>query len=137
MPDGLALFPRSAPPAHQGVSAAIAAQDVYRGPEQFTGNERLLTVYVPIASRSGPLFSGVIAIDYSVEQMRQQDAPEQRVLVTLAIAAQRELNRRQLLADETFVQTISGIAAIVDKRDPYTAGHSQRVASTRANSPRS
>jgi putative nucleotidyltransferase with HDIG domain len=32
------------------------------------------------------------------------------------------------LANDTFVQTISGIAAIVDKRDPYTAGHSRRVA---------
>jgi putative nucleotidyltransferase with HDIG domain len=32
------------------------------------------------------------------------------------------------LADVTFTQTMSGLAAIVDKRDPYTAGHSQRVA---------
>jgi HD-GYP domain-containing protein (c-di-GMP phosphodiesterase class II) len=39
----------------------------------------------------------------------------------------RELNRRQRLADETFRQTMTGIAAIVDKRDPYTAGHSRRV----------
>ncbi|MDQ6929703.1 MAG: HD-GYP domain-containing protein [Candidatus Eremiobacteraeota bacterium] len=143
-PDGTALYPASTLVAPQGVAAAIAAQNVYRTPEQVEQNERLLTAYVPIASRTGPLFSAVIAIDFSVAQMRQQDAPEQRVvigatlaavaliflsLVTLAIAAQRELNRRQRLADGTFVQTISGIAQIVDKRDPYTAGHSQRVAS--------
>ena len=142
-PDGTALYPSSAPVAHQDVVSAIAAQNVYRTPEQMIHQERLLTAYVPIASRTGQLFSAVIAIDYSVAQMRQQDAPEQRVvigatlaavaliflsLVTLAIAAQRELNRRQRLADDTFVQTISGIAQIVDKRDPYTAGHSQRVA---------
>lgn len=142
-PDGTALFPSNGLPDRQGVAAAIAAQDVVRGSEQGSKNERLMTGYVPIASRTSSLYSAVIAIDFSLAQMRAQDAPEQRVvigatlgavlliflsLLTLAIAAQRELNRRQRLAGETFVQTISGIAQIVDKRDPYTAGHSQRVA---------
>ncbi|MDP9016855.1 MAG: HD-GYP domain-containing protein [Candidatus Eremiobacteraeota bacterium] len=140
-PDGTALFPAGAAPERAGVAAAIETQNVYRGPEHLLKGERILTGFIPIAT--GANFSAVIAIDYSVAQMRAQDAPEQRFvigatlaavtliflsLVALAIAAQRELNRRQRLADTTFVQTIGGIAQIVDKRDPYTAGHSQRVA---------
>jgi HD-GYP domain-containing protein (c-di-GMP phosphodiesterase class II) len=49
-------------------------------------------------------------------------------LLTLAFGAQRELNRRARLANNTFMQTLEGLASIVDKRDPYTAGHSRRVA---------
>jgi HD-GYP domain-containing protein (c-di-GMP phosphodiesterase class II) len=142
-PDGTALFPKDALAEREGVAAAITAQDVVRGNERVSQNERLMTAFIPIASRTTSVYSAVIAIDFSVAQMRAQDGPEQRVvigatlgavlliflsLLTLAIAAQRELNRRQRLADKTFVQTISGIAQIVDKRDPYTAGHSQRVA---------
>lgn len=142
-PDGSALYPKGAAPEPDGVRESIAAQDVFRGPQHDVQNETLRTAFVPIASRSGPAFSAVIAIDFSVAQMRAQDAPEQRFvigstlgavlliflsLVALAVAAQRELNRRARLANDTFVQTISGIASIVDKRDPYTAGHSRRVA---------
>lgn len=142
-PDGTALYPKAAPADPAGVREAIDAQDVRRGPEHVVRGELLRTAFVPIAARSGHAFAAVIAIDFSVAQMRAQDAPEQRFvigstlgavmliflsLVALAVAAQRELNRRARLANDTFVQTISGIAAIVDKRDPYTAGHSRRVA---------
>lgn len=142
-PDGTALYPQSAAPEPAGVRAAISAQDVFRGPPHDVQGELLRTAFVPIASRSGPAFSAVIALDFSVAQMQAQDAPERRFvigsalgavlliflsLVALAVAAQRELNRRARLANDTFVQTIEGIAAIVDKRDPYTAGHSRRVA---------
>ena len=140
-PDGTALYPAGAPPQAIGVATAIANQDVYRGPEHGPANGRILTAFIPIASRAG--FTAVIAIDFSVAQMRGQNLQERGYvvgatlaavaliflsLVALAMAAQRELNRRERLADRTFVQTISGIAQIVDKRDPYTAGHSQRVA---------
>lgn len=142
-PDGSALYPRSGASAADGVHQAISAQDVFRGPQHDVQGELLRTAFVPIASRTGPAFSAVIAIDFSVAQMRAQDAPERRFvigstlgavlliflsLIALAVAAQRELNRRARLANDTFVQTIGGIAAIVDKRDPYTAGHSRRVA---------
>ena len=142
-PDGTALYPRGTVPAFKGVSMALAAQNVTRLEPQTVAGERIFTTYVPIAHKSGEDFSGVIAIDFSLDQMKQQNAGEQRFvflatfgaitiiflsLVALAAAAQRELNRRQRLADDTFVQTITGIASIVDKRDPYTAGHSRRVA---------
>ena len=86
---------------------------------------------------------GVAAIDVSVGQLQAQAGSETQFvilstliacsliflsLLTLAIAAQRELNRRGRAAETTFLQTMEGIARIVDQRDPYTAGHSQRVA---------
>jgi HD-GYP domain-containing protein (c-di-GMP phosphodiesterase class II) len=85
----------------------------------------------------------VLGVKVSIDQIQSQDIGEIRIVVlatvassaliflsllALAIAAQRELDRRKRLADETFTQTMGGIASIVDKRDPYTAGHSMRVA---------
>ena len=49
-------------------------------------------------------------------------------LVTLATGASRELERRRREAQTTFVETLVTLAETIDLRDPYTAGHSQRVA---------
>ena len=83
------------------------------------------------------------AVDISVSQITAQSGQETKFvilstmiacgvifisLLTLATAAQRELNRRGRAAETTFLQTMLGIANIVDQRDPYTAGHSHRVA---------
>lgn len=49
-------------------------------------------------------------------------------LVALAAGASRELERRRREAQATFVQTLGIMARTLDLRDPYTAGHSERVA---------
>ncbi|HEY8314858.1 MAG TPA: HD-GYP domain-containing protein [Candidatus Baltobacteraceae bacterium] len=142
-PDGTAIYPRSAKPAPIGVRRAIARQDVYREPVRTIAGQPVFTAYSPLGDPSGNDYIAVVALDFSPGQMASETAGEQRFvvlttvaacaliflsLIALAIAAQRELNRHQRRADDTFTQTMSGLAAIVDKRDPYTAGHSIRVA---------
>lgn len=143
-PDGSALYPAHAAPAVKEVQRAIAAQDVRRTGSRIVDGERIFTAYVPLADPKSNEYAAVAAIDFSVEQISSQTAPERRLvflttlgaitlivlsLLTLAFGAQRELNRRERLANETLMQTLEGVATIVDKRDPYTAGHSRRVAS--------
>ena len=85
----------------------------------------------------------VIAVDFARDQMEAQFAREGRPvalltagavalifcsLVALAAGASRELERRRREAQSTFVETLVTLAETVDLRDPYTAGHSQRVA---------
>jgi HD-GYP domain-containing protein (c-di-GMP phosphodiesterase class II) len=85
----------------------------------------------------------VLAIDLSRAQMASNLALERRSvlqgmvvafalialsLLTLATGASRELERRRRQAETTFVQTLELFAATIDCRDPYTAGHSRRVA---------
>lgn len=85
----------------------------------------------------------VLAIDLSRAQMASSMALERRAvlqgmvvafaliafsLLTLAAGASRELERRRRQAERTFVQTLELFAATIDCRDPYTAGHSRRVA---------
>lgn len=142
-PDGTALYPAGAAAAPRNVQGAIAAQDVRRSRSYFAHNEQIFTAYLPLADPRSSEYAAVAAIDFSVTQITSQTAPEHRLvflatlgavgliaasLLTLAFGAQRELNRRARLANTTFIQTLEGLASIVDKRDPYTAGHSRRVA---------
>jgi putative nucleotidyltransferase with HDIG domain len=85
----------------------------------------------------------VVVVDFAHDQMQATLAREGRAvalltagavalifvsLVTLAAGASRELERRRRAAQSTFVETLVTLAETVDLRDPYTAGHSQRVA---------
>jgi putative nucleotidyltransferase with HDIG domain len=85
----------------------------------------------------------VLAVDFAHAQMASQSAREAEsvvlaaggsvalifvALVALASGASRELERRRREAQTTFVRTLVTLAETVDLRDPYTAGHSQRVA---------
>jgi putative nucleotidyltransferase with HDIG domain len=85
----------------------------------------------------------VIAVDFSVGQFAVAFAREREQvievvgasllvvflsLVTLAAGASRELERRRRESRHTFVQTLEVMAETIDLRDPYTAGHSKRVA---------
>ena len=141
--NGSPLYPKGVPPAHRAVRAAIAAQDVWRSPMHRSHGEWVFTEYVPLADPRSNDYGAVAAIDFSVEQIRSQSASEHRLvfsatlgaigllvgsLLTLAYGAQRELDRRERIVNQTFIQTMEGVASIVDKRDPYTAGHSRRVA---------
>jgi len=53
------------------------------------------------------------------------------IFVTLSVlvaGASREIERRRRQAQATLVGTLTILADVIDKRDPYTAGHSRRVA---------
>lgn len=141
-PDGRALEPANSPPAATMVRSAISDQNLVQSAPREVSGDRLVTVFAPIASSERPGYLAVAAIDVSVGQIEAQTGRESQFVVfvtvaalavvfmsllTLAIAAQRELNRRRLAAETTFLQTMEGIATIVDQRDPYTAGHSHRV----------
>ena len=141
-PDGTPLDPVVAPDASALVKQAISDQNIVQGPAQALDGETIVPVYVPLASSASNGYLAVAAIDVSAGQLDAQTGSETRFVVTatvvgcaliflslltLAIAAQRELNLRRRQADTTFLQTMEGLAAIVDQRDPYTAGHSRRV----------
>jgi HD-GYP domain-containing protein (c-di-GMP phosphodiesterase class II) len=141
-PDGTALDPIVAPNAAPDVRRAIAEQSFVESAQHESKGEDVITVFVPLASSQGGSYLAVAAIDVSIGQLNAQTSSETQFvigatlvacaaiflsLLTLAIAAQRELNRRADAARTTFLQTMEGIAEIVDQRDPYTAGHSRRV----------
>jgi hypothetical protein len=141
-PDGAPLDPIISPDASDSVKRAIAEQNIVQINERSATGEPVVTAFVPLASSSGGKYLAVAAIEISVGQLTAQTDRESQFVVvatlaaciliflsllTLAIAAQRELNRRKRQAESTFLQTMEGIAAIVDQRDPYTAGHSRRV----------
>ncbi|MDE2483554.1 MAG: HD-GYP domain-containing protein [bacterium] len=142
-PDGAPLDPILAPDATSYVKSAIAQQNFVESPERSQNGDQIVTVYVPLASPMGSGYLAVAAIDVSIGQLNAQTRGETQFVViatlvaciviflsllTLAVAAQRELDRRRDAAEKTFLQTMEGIASIVDQRDPYTAGHSMRVA---------
>jgi putative nucleotidyltransferase with HDIG domain len=141
-PNGRAIEPSHAEPATGDARAAIEQQNVVESGAHLRDGESVVTAFVPLAGPSGS-YLAVAAVDVSVGQLDAQSGAETKFvivstliacgtiflsLLTLAIAAQRELNRRGRAAETTFLQTMQGIAKIVDQRDPYTAGHSQRVA---------
>ncbi|HUA09611.1 MAG TPA: HD-GYP domain-containing protein [Candidatus Acidoferrales bacterium] len=136
------LEPASGPPVTNYAREAIAQQNVVQSPAHEVAGESIVTAFVPLAGATGN-YLAVAAVDVSVGQLEAQSGGETQFVVTstiiacsviflslltLAIAAQRELNRRRRAAETTFLQTMQGIATIVDQRDPYTAGHSHRVA---------
>ena len=141
-PDGTPLDPIIAPSARELVRSAIAEQNLIQTAVHTVSGEPIVTVFVPLAGAARPGYVAVAAIDVSVGQLNAQTNRETQFVVgatlvacafifvsllTLAIAAQNELNRRRRQAETTFLHTMEGLAAIVDQRDPYTAGHSRRV----------
>jgi HD-GYP domain-containing protein (c-di-GMP phosphodiesterase class II) len=141
-PTGAPLDPVVAPEAKAFVKQAIAQQNLVQTSEHQQRGVSTVTVFVPMAASTGGSYLAVAAVDISEGQLSSETSRETRFVVastlvacafiflsllTLAIAAQRELNRRRDAAEKTFLQTMEGIATIVDQRDPYTAGHSRRV----------
>ncbi len=141
-PDGTPLDPILAPDETAMVKRAIAEQNIVQGSQETASGESIVPVFVPLASPTSNGYLAVAAIEVSESQLDTQTGSETRFVVTatvaacaliflslltLAIAAQRELNLRRRQAETTFLQTMEGLAAIVDQRDPYTAGHSRRV----------
>jgi len=135
-PDGTAVFPAAAAPAPAAVHDAIAANDAFIRREDAS----TITDYSAIYSNGHPY---VVALDFLPGQLSVALEKERKLvvgvvagvvaiiflsLVTLAAGASRELERRRREAQFTFVQTLKVMAETIDLRDPYTAGHSQRVA---------
>jgi putative nucleotidyltransferase with HDIG domain len=99
------------------------------------------TVYQPFVTENGQRF--VIAVDFLPDQLSAQFAGElwqviiatigvialiAAALIALAAGASRELERRRRESQATFLTTMTTLADTIDLRDPYTAGHSKRVA---------
>jgi putative nucleotidyltransferase with HDIG domain len=135
-PSGQPVFPADAPTALADVHAALAS-------DNFTRVDRAdqLTVYSPYYTRNEQVY--VIAVDFAKGQLSAGDDRERAALftvvgivsgisfislITLAAGASRELERRRREAQTSFVQTLTIMAEVIDLRDPYTAGHSKRVA---------
>jgi HD-GYP domain-containing protein (c-di-GMP phosphodiesterase class II) len=140
---GARMYRPSDPALPREARRAIDEQNVVQSTAHAgAGGESVVTAYVPLSNAQGR-YVAVAAVDVSVGQLDAQASGETKFVVlstiaacsviflsllTLAIAAQRELDRRGHAAQTTFLQTMEGIARIVDQRDPYTAGHSHRVA---------
>ncbi len=133
--DGVAVFPSDGAPDPAVRRAA--------GSDSFTtvDHDGVRTVYQPFATDDGQRY--VIAVDFLIDQFDAQFAGERwqvaivtiavigliaGALITLAAGASRELERRRRESQATFVQTLTTLADTIDLRDPYTAGHSKRVA---------
>jgi putative nucleotidyltransferase with HDIG domain len=133
---GQAVYPASAPAAPAEVHAALATDNFVRVESGPT-----VTAFAPVFTRGEHVY--VLAVDFSTGQLAVRFATEARQvavivlgavsviflsLVTLAAGASRELERRRREARHTFVHTLEVMADTIDLRDPYTAGHSKRVA---------
>jgi putative nucleotidyltransferase with HDIG domain len=134
---GRALFPAGDPPAAAEARAVLAKDDLLIADR---GEARV--AYAPLISSDGRR-TYVVAVALSRGQMAVQSARQRWVVVgataggvaivffsllALAAGASRELERRRRESQATFVDTLGVMARTLDLRDPYTAGHSERVA---------
>jgi len=135
-PSGTALYPAGAPNAAERVHRAVGSDSFVR-----IASGDTITALSPIFASGEQVY--VVAVDFSTGQLgvrfqREREAVFKIVLgvaavifcslVALAAGASRELERRRREAQSTFVATMRLMAETVDLRDPYTAGHSARVA---------
>lgn len=142
-PDGRPLYPATAPPASANVKRTLELGEVWSAQSADPAGQTITTYYSPLAALKGNEYAAVVAVDIDHALLETQAQQERRVtiiatatavilvfvaLVTLAAGASRELERRRREAETTFVQTLGVLADIVDRRDPYTANHSKRVA---------
>ncbi len=134
-PAGDAVYPHD---AHRDPEVPLAA-----GTDTFTMLDRgdVRTVYQPFVTSGGKQY--VIAVDFLTGALTEQFHSERAQvaiatvavimliaisLIALAAGASRELERRRRESQASFVQTLTTLADTIDLRDPYTAGHSKRVA---------
>jgi hypothetical protein len=134
--DGTPVYPVDAPRDDASVRRTSAS-------DGFVSIDRgdVRTMFGPFAPGNGRNY--VVAIDVLPGQLHGQFATERYqvvaatsavlalifcALVALAAGASREIERRRRESQSTFVQTLRTLAETIDLRDPYTAGHSRRVA---------
>jgi len=135
-PSGTALYPAGAPNAAEHVHRALNSDAFVR-----VASGDTITAFSPIFASGEQVY--VVAVDFSTGQLGAGFERERQTvftivlgvvavifcsLVALAAGASRELERRRRESQSTFVATMRLMAETVDLRDPYTAGHSARVA---------
>jgi HD-GYP domain-containing protein (c-di-GMP phosphodiesterase class II) len=134
--DGTPIYPPAAAAATKIIARTAATDSIISDDH---GDTR--TMYEPFVTGNGKRF--VIAIDVVPVQLHNQFAGERwqvagatmavvalifAALVALAAGASREIERRRRESQDSFFQTLTTLAETIDLRDPYTAGHSRRVA---------
>ncbi len=135
-PNGTALYPAGAANDAEHVHRAVGSDSFLR-----VASGDTITAYSPIFASGEQVY--VVAVDFSTGQLGVGFKRERQTvfaivvavvavifcsLVALAAGASRELERRRRESQSTFVATLRLMAETVDLRDPYTAGHSARVA---------
>jgi HD-GYP domain-containing protein (c-di-GMP phosphodiesterase class II) len=142
--DGTQVYPdtrASTPPDVVGdVRTTVARDTLWSRDGADAADHDALVQYMPFATSSATF---VVAIDLSHHLLSGAERGEVKTivlataaalglvffsLVALAAGASRELEMRRRQAQETFVKTLTLLAEAIDHRDPYTAGHSARVA---------
>jgi putative nucleotidyltransferase with HDIG domain len=138
--DGTAVYPPAAPAAPDDVAKTLASGNLWLRDVTASRDGDVRTEYLPFFA---PHREFVIAIDLSVAAMRLQAGDEARgvivstgiaiglvliSLIALAAGASHEIERRRRESEQGFVTILGVLAETIDKRDPYTAGHSKRVA---------
>ncbi len=133
--DGQPVYPQTAAPATIDVERAVAAGHavpVDTGPQ--------VAVYLPYRARRAQLY--VIAVDFTATQLHATTRGRGPIfgvtaivsailtisLVVLATGISYEFERRRRYAQKMFFGALNFMADAIDMRDPYTAGHSRRVA---------
>jgi HD-GYP domain-containing protein (c-di-GMP phosphodiesterase class II) len=143
-PDGTQIYPETraatAPDVVADVRATAARDTLWSRDAGGSDDRDTLVQYLPFATESSTY---VVAIDLSHRLLSGAERGEVKTivlattaalglvfvsLVALAAGASRELEMRRREAQETFVKTLTLLAEAIDHRDPYTAGHSARVA---------
>ncbi|GAC1406830.1 MAG: hypothetical protein NVSMB64_12930 [Candidatus Velthaea sp.] len=134
-PDGSPIYPVTAPVAQDEVHRTLASESFLQVDRGST-----ISAYSPTYTKSEQIY--VIALDFEPGLLGVQFAKERSQvfgivaiavgiifvsLITLAAGASRELERRRRESQSSFVDTLKVMAHTIDLRDPYTAGHSQRV----------
>ncbi len=143
-PDGTQVYPATHTATSPGVVGdvriTVARDTLWSRDAADSGDPDALVQYMPFATSSSTF---VVAIDLSHHLLSGAERGEVKTivvataaalglvffsLVALAAGASRELEVRRRQAQETFVKTLTLLAEAIDHRDPYTAGHSARVA---------
>jgi putative nucleotidyltransferase with HDIG domain len=109
-------------PIRASNGAAVGAMRVLLGPHAVDASvaSTRRTMWIAVGAVFGILWFALIVLVRSAAARlsRQNDALEER---------SRELAESSQLVEENLLQTIETLNAAVEARDPYTAGHSQRV----------
>jgi hypothetical protein len=143
-PDGTQVYPATHEATDPGVVGdvriTVARDTLWSRDAADSSDHDALVQYMPFATSSSTF---VVAIDLTHHLLSGAERGEVKTivlatagaialvffsLIALAAGASRELEIRRRQAQETFVKTLTLLAEAIDHRDPYTAGHSARVA---------
>ncbi len=137
--DGRAIYPTSAPARLADVRKTLKLSDLWIS-RSGTAAGASTVEFVPLLVDNSAYVIAIELYDVATNaQMRSEsrDVIEATVaalsilllsLGLLAAGASREIERRRRESERTFSETLGVLADTIDCRDPYTAGHSRRVA---------